>query len=152
MGEKCNSKITNTDKSLSIEDQIFRLDILVNHVLSVQTVERLDDTGRNEADLYLCETAFPVNVVTQIATWKIIHQHEDTLIILKGSVDLGDKGRVQLSQDQPFPVHALFQLLGANYFFFHFFEGVEPLVLFVIDFPDIADIAFTNYFQQLEVF
>lgn len=97
-----------------VKNDIFGLDVFMDHILRMHAIQGLDDRSRDELNLALCEAAFPVDVIPKVASGQIVHDHVNTLIVLKSRIQFGDKRRVELAENQAFSLHRVFEFLLPN--------------------------------------
>ena len=69
----CDSKVCNSQISLTIKYNVFRFDVSMNNAVVVQVFKALNNTGSKEFGLEFIKSSVLSNVVSEISSSKIIH-------------------------------------------------------------------------------
>lgn len=70
--DACNAEISDSQVAFVVEDEVFGLDVSVQHALIVHVVQAVHDAGNEEPGLLLCKPPVSGNMVTEVSALKQI--------------------------------------------------------------------------------
>ena len=94
-----DSKVGQSEISLLLEDDVFGLDVSVDEALSVDVLEGLYETGREEFDLGFAEGLFDAHVKSEVSSSGKVHQQVEIVLVLKGGLFVDDEFVAELVKD-----------------------------------------------------
>ena len=137
--------------AVRLKQQVFRLDVAMNHTITVHVLQPHNYASYKEFGLLLCKALFFVMVISQVAPSHQICDQVNILEIDKSVEHVDEEGVFELREQFAF-VYDRIDRFFVNYAHFrHFFHGVHRLKLFTFYLPYAAEAALSNHTVELKV-
>ena len=147
----CEAKVCDFEVSVSVQQQILRLQVAVDDVVRVQIVERKRDFGGVELGDGVGKALALAQQAEQLAALDKVHDHVQVLAVLEGAPE-GDEERVLDLLQHAALVVCVLDLLHLDHLrLLEHFDGVEALVVLGLHEVHAAEAAGAEGALDLEV-